>query len=107
MPIPVSEKIIQSQIMTLLTIKGYFCWRQNSGAFQRDNHFYVMTIKGAPDIIGITPSGQFFGIEVKTRLGKQNPNQIEFQRQCELNNGLYILARSVEDVVKGLFTSRK
>ena len=73
------EADIQRQILDYLTLKGIFHYRQNSGAFRRDDHFYRMGVAGAPDIICVV-GGRYIGIEVKAPGGKQNDNQIEFQR---------------------------
>lgn len=42
------------------------------------------------------------GIEVKTMVGRQSKDQKNWQRNCERSGGLYILARSVEDVEAAL-----
>lgn len=54
-------------------------------------------IPGQPDIFAII-QGRFVGIEVKTVVGKQSKDQKNWQRNCERAGGLYILARSVDDV---------
>lgn len=61
-------------------------------------------MKGVPDIIGIMPdgSGRFLGIEVKAPGGQQSAPQILFERRCGRAGGIYILAKSVEDVEKAL-----
>lgn len=57
---------------------------------------YVM--RGTPDIICVLEGGIFCGIEVKTKIGRQSPEQILFQKRLEALGGIYILARSVADV---------
>lgn len=61
-------------------------------------------MKGVPDIIGIMPdgSGRFLGIEVKAPGGSQSGPQVLFERRTERAGGVYILAKSVEDVDKVL-----
>lgn len=58
--------------------------------------------EGAPDIIGLLRGGRFLGIECKTERGRQGPAQKAFQTMIESMGGLYILARSVEDVRRQL-----
>ena len=58
-------------------------------------------IPGQPDIFAII-QGRFVGIEVKTVVGRQSKDQKNWQRNCERAGGLYILARSVEDVEAAL-----
>lgn len=43
--------------------------------------------------------GQFIAIEAKADDGEQSPEQIAFQSAVESVAGIYILARSVEDVL--------
>ena len=52
---------------------------------------------GDPDMIACV-CGRFIGIEAKTYDGVQSPIQKIRQRQIEESGGLYVLARSVEDV---------
>jgi hypothetical protein len=53
---------------------------------------------GVADIIAVLDGGKACFIEVKTPRGRQSPDQILFQRRIERLGGVYILARSVEDV---------
>lgn len=89
-----SEADTQKQILEYLNRKGIFCWRSNSGR----KHNLIFGRKGSADITGLLKDGKRLEIEVKDLKGKQSPDQIEFQRMITLNNGIYILARSVEDV---------
>src|ERR1039457_5105609 len=68
------EADIQRQILDYLTLKGIFHYRQNSGAFRRDDHFYRMGVAGAPDIICVV-GGRYIGIEVKAPGGRNSPSQ--------------------------------
>lgn len=54
--------------------------------------------KGAADIQGIIKGGRFLAIEVKTATGRQSPEQKSWQKMIEMYGGIYILARSIEDV---------
>jgi hypothetical protein len=63
---------------------------------------------GSADLIGLRayragdPAGQFVAIEVKAHTGRQSPEQFAFQVMVETLGGVYILARSVEDVEEAL-----
>lgn len=60
-------------------------------------------IKGSPDILGIVgPHGRALGIEVKTGVGRLSPQQKAWRRVFEAKGGLYVEARSVEDVERVL-----
>jgi hypothetical protein len=54
--------------------------------------------KGWPDITACLPGGRFLGIECKAPKGTQSEEQKMFQALIEGLGGIYILARSVEDV---------
>lgn len=47
-------------------------------------------------------AGQAFAIEVKAARGQQREAQKNWQKAWEKRGGIYVLARSVEDVYKGL-----
>jgi hypothetical protein len=55
--------------------------------------------KGHPDILACA-GGRYIAIECKSQDGRQRPEQKSFQRAVERSGGLYVLARSVEDVAK-------
>lgn len=60
-------------------------------------------IDGQGDIQGIQgPMGRFISIEVKAGKDRQSIVQAGFQAFVQAHGGLYILARSLEDVVKAL-----
>lgn len=91
-----SEHEIQKQILEYLRLKGIFYWRQNTGR----KHYMQFGLKGQGDITGLLKTGQRFEIEVKDHKGKQSLEQKQFQEMIEKNNGIYILARSIDDVIK-------
>lgn len=55
-------------------------------------------MKGVADIIGVLPNGQFLAIEVKNAKGRQSLEQKIFEKNVKANHGIYILARSIDDV---------
>lgn len=70
------------------------------GLSQDGERFIQFGLKGSADITGILKSGQRIEIEVKTGSGKQSEQQVRFQKMIEQFGGVYILARSVEDVLE-------
>jgi hypothetical protein len=58
--------------------------------------------EGTPDLLGVMSPGRAFAIEVKTDKGKQRTAQVAWQNAWEKRGGLYVLARSLEDVYRGL-----
>jgi hypothetical protein len=74
-------------------------WRNNTGValFGRTRVSYGL--KGSSDLIGLRqPAGQLIAIECKAARGRQTKEQVAFQRMVERLGGLYVLARSVDDV---------
>lgn len=79
-------------------------WRINTGVF--NNEAGVRCIRSAPtghaDLAGILHGGFALYIETKSATGKQRIEQRQFQSVVESLGGCYILARSIEDVERGL-----
>jgi hypothetical protein len=58
---------------------------------------------GQPDIIAIVEVGGFcvtMWLEVKTKTGRQSPDQILFEKRVTSLCGYYFVVRSIEDVEK-------
>ena len=99
-----SEAAIQLLILKHLRAKGVFCWRAQPHTYNAKLGFHISNpyaMSGQSDILAvIPPHGTLVGIEVKTKTGRQRPEQILFQKRLEAVGGVYILARSVEDVAQ-------
>lgn len=93
-----SEHDIQSLILIYVTsLPNTFAFRMNTGKARMGGRFVTFGIPGQPDIFAII-QGRFVGIEIKSAAGRQSKDQKNWQRNCERAGGIYILARSVEDV---------
>lgn len=100
-----NEHVIQSRILLEIgSIPWLRVWRNNTGALlDRNGKLVKFGLQGSADILGIMkPQGRFLAIEVKTEKGRQSESQKRFQQMVEDMGGLYILARSPEDVTKAL-----
>ena len=102
------ETLIQAKILKHLHSQGYLAFRVNNGSVY-DAHLRQYRsfagMKGVPDIIAVGENGKFIGCEVKKEKGGvQSPEQFIFQQRLEEAGGVYILARSVEDVAEKLST---
>lgn len=103
-----SETPICTAILDALLKLGFKVWRQNNHAvpiitpdgvrWKKD----IYHLKGKGDISGILKDGKRLEIEVKTETGKPSPFQKEFKKMIEENNGIYILARSVDEAINEL-----
>lgn len=88
-----------------LAVQGYTAWAQNTGAFKTASGGFVKFGKvGGGDIMGILPPhGRHFEAEAKTGSGKQSKNQKLHQEfVVERNGGIYILFRSVDELMSEL-----
>lgn len=93
------ESDIQRSIIDYLTLKRHFFWRNNSGSFKTERGgFYSFGAKGSPDIFVLTQGGFLVQLEVKTKKGRQSPEQKEWQRRSEELGAEYYVVRSIEDV---------
>jgi hypothetical protein len=95
--LPKDENEVKMQILDYLQKIGVYCWRQNQ--IHVPGRKFVGK-KGCGDIIGLTYQGIFFAIETKSDNGKQSKDQKEFQSSILENNGLYILANCLEDLLQ-------
>ena len=106
-PLPTkSEHQIQNEILaTFGARKDMRIWRQNTGAIVIENRMVKFGVPGQADITGLLiPSGRRIEIEVKDAKGRQRESQKKFQAMIEKAGGIYILARSVDDVYEKLST---
>lgn len=75
----------------------YF-WRQNTGVAQAGDRTVRFGIPGQADITGVA-AGRRVEIEVKPPRGILRPEQRAFQKRVEDAGGVYLLARSLDDVL--------
>jgi hypothetical protein len=100
-PPVVLEKVVLKACLNWLKVNQIFAWRNNTGSFATESGGYFKAgLKGSPDIIGMTKSGQFLAIECKNSVGVQSHEQKEFERIIRNNCGIYLLVRSVNDLIK-------
>ena len=97
------ERDTQADILVFVTnLPHAFFVRANTGAGRNlSGRVVQFNIVGTPDIIGCY-RGWFVGIEVKSAGGRQSIDQQRYQAALTAADGLYILARSVEDVYNGI-----
>jgi Holliday junction resolvase len=84
------ENIVKRQIKDYLWIRGWFNFPLMQG---------LGCYPGAPDRIAIK-DGRVLFIEIKAPKGKQSLYQKRFQKYVSACGGEYLLAHSVEDVIK-------
>ena len=93
------EQQTQNEIIrTFGTIPGLRIWRANVGSARLNGRRVTFGVVGQADLTGILPDGRRLEIEVKSPTGVQSDDQKNYQKMIERYNGVYILARSVDDV---------
>ena len=112
-----TEKQIQAAILNHFgSMPALRLWRQNTGlavplwALPPTVDASTLPrisfgIQGAGDLSGIASNGRRLEIEVKTATGRQSKQQKRYQTMIERFGGIYILARSIDDVSEGLSKS--
>ncbi len=72
-------------------------------AYTRDGTPFKSGLKGSADILGLLrPNGQMIAVEVKTGTGKLSKEQRAFGVMVEAMGGIFVCARSVDDVLNRL-----
>jgi hypothetical protein len=99
-----TEHQIQKDILLALGQRPDLCtvWRQNTGMarpLNSPNQVVRYGVNGAADISGILVDGRRLEVEVKSATGRQSKEQAAFQRMITARNGVYILARSVDEAL--------
>lgn len=106
------ETALVKSIIEYLNLRNdCIAWRSNTGALKNSytdklgilrKRFVQFGFAGMADILGMTSKGIFLAVEAKIGKNKQSEAQIAFQHLVEKNNGIYILAYSIDDVKRGL-----
>ncbi len=96
----VNEGQIQDSVRLILGAdRASVWWRNNVGVAKTDRGAVVRfgLFPGSADLIGCF-RGRFVGVELKTPVGRQSPEQKKWQRQVEdRGGGLYFIVRSEDD----------
>ncbi len=88
-------------LVALSSIEGVMVWNHPTGMgqlYKTERHVRFGLI-GSGDIIGAA-FGRPLSCEVKTGRGRQGEQQKRFQKAWEKAGGIYIVVRSVEDVIR-------
>lgn len=96
------ESAIQKLILDYLSARQILAFRMNSGTFVNPaGHHYRFGEPGMADILSFPANYPFpTWIEVKTSSGRMSEYQKSFQALVESHRHRYVLARSLDDVIK-------
>lgn len=104
-----AESEVLKQCLEYLKLRGFYVWRNNSGAVK--NGKLRFGLPGSSDILGILPNGQFLAVECKKENGgKLSDKQVEFLSRIKENGGVAVCVHSVnelEKIITSTFTSTK
>ena len=94
-----TEKQVQNAILRAFgTIPQLRLRRANVGVARIGRRVIRFGVPGQADLTGILPGGLRLEVEVKSARGRQSTEQRTYQRMIERFGGVYVLARSAEDV---------
>lgn len=90
------ESDIQRLIMLALSEAGCLIFRNNVGVLKNAAGIPIKfgLCVGSSDLIGLTPTGRFLAVEIKTPTGKATPEQIRFIEAVRARGGIAGIARS-------------
>jgi hypothetical protein len=100
------ESYVVRDILRFLKLRKITAWRANTGGMSKmykgKSSYVRFGIKGAADITGILPDGRRLEIECKREGGYQSDDQKAFEAMIRSNNGVYILAHSLDELMKAM-----
>lgn len=100
---PPKESAVLNHCIRYLWMRGCFVWRNNTGQWKDGKGNRISYgAKGSPDILGVLPNGRFIGVECKRQGRKAEPHQLAFGEKITANNGIYIVAHSMDELADAL-----
>jgi hypothetical protein len=103
----VKESLVVQACIQWLYLHGCDVIRNNTGAFKQSytrkdgsvGESWIRTgKKGSGDIIACSPKGRWIEVEAKSDSGEQTPEQVARQKAIQSRGGVYIVARSTDDL---------
>jgi len=92
------ENDLKKAILSYLQFHEIPAWRINSGAIKIQNRYIRFSVPGIADIIGVLPDGRFLAVETKSAGNRLTPAQKDFLDTITRNNGVAIVAYSINDI---------
>ena len=95
------EHAIMNQIRLWCGEHDILCFRCNVGKVPTSDGGWFDTglPEGFPDLLILSNDGITYYVEVKTPTGKQRPDQIKFMNEIRRRGHIYLIARSVNDIM--------
>ena len=100
---PVEQDLVRATLQALTLAMGIMCWRNSSGSMPVEGptgrRYIHMSPAGSPDIFGILPGGKMFGLEAKTKSGKQSEKQKLWGTKMNRLGAHYAVFRTVSEAM--------
>lgn len=98
------ETTLMREIMVALSEKGCFVLRSNAGVyFDSQGKRVTIGFPGLSDLIGCTPDGRFFALEIKLPGQKPRENQLQFIEAMKKLSAIAGWATSIPEALKIVF----
>jgi len=96
-----AESAVLRACLDYLRLRGHFVFRVNNGAAKIGKYYVRFTdTLGVADIIGTTKDGMALAVETKQEGKYPTKEQRDFGAEYNKRGGLWIVARSIEDLQK-------
>lgn len=96
-----AENAVTKAVRAACVLRGAMVVRVQAGGFRVGEHFIRGAENGCADLIG-SYRGIAIALEVKTPKGKQQPSQIQWEREWTDTEGRYFVVRSASDTLEAL-----
>jgi hypothetical protein len=107
LPGPTEAELLK-QVIAYLRLRGWFAWRNGTGAFPLQSEgskrrFFRAGAPGSGDVFAIK-AGVFLSIEVKTATGRVRPSQADWMDRVNEHGGVAFVVRSIAGLEEALAT---
>lgn len=96
-----AENAVTKSVRAACVLRGAMVVRVQAGSHMVGKHFVRGAEAGTADMIG-SYRGVAIALEVKTPKGKQQPSQIQWEREWTDTDGRYFVVRSAQDTLEAL-----
>jgi hypothetical protein len=93
------ENDLTNAALQYLTMRGVYCWRNNSGAYKPEGstRYIRYGYPGSSDILGVTMDGRMVACEVKGQFGTLSSHQKAFLEEVASRGGVGVVIRANQD----------
>jgi len=92
------ENDLKKAILSYLHFHKIPAWRINSGAIKIQDRYIRFSVPGISDIVGVLPDGRILAVETKSAGNRLTPAQKDFLDTITRNNGVAVVAYSINDI---------